>query len=217
MIKLIGLKRVMALLVLVMLNAALALTFFMWIEPAKAKSENDLRALNGQIAKLRNDILNIKEEIKKTKENMPYFEAMDQLGFFSTQDRFMADELINKLGNDAGVESVTFTINPLEDLKDPRADKAKYRLISSKIDLSEIRGYTDSEIYKFIYAMNNSFPGHIRINEINIQKSAEVTSAALDKIKSGDPSARGFVSASAKLQWLTMIEDQSEKIPGAGR
>ena len=218
MIKLIGLKRILTLFILVLFNVALALTFFLWMEPERQKSEVELRGLNSQIAKLRNDILNIKEEIKRTEQNMPYYEAMDRLGFFSGQDRFMADELIKQLGDNSGLKTVRFTIDPLTDIKNDSAEEANRRLVSSTINLGEMRGFTDVDIYQFLYTMNNGFPGHIRLKSLEITKAGEVTSTALDKIKDGSALANnGFVTATAKLQWLTMIETEQETIPGVGR
>ncbi|MGM0422141.1 MAG: hypothetical protein ACQEQL_03475, partial [Pseudomonadota bacterium] len=144
---------------------------------------------------------------------------LDGSGFFQTQDRFQAERLIQDVRADSGVQSTDFAIDPLVDIDDERASDAEHRLIMSNIRISDIQAYTDIDIYRFVYLMNNSFPGHVRIKSLNIERSDEVTSDTLDKMNDAEDRS-SFVTATADFQWLTMLEeddDSASDMDGAQR
>jgi hypothetical protein len=216
MIKLIGTKRLFLLSLLIMIIVILAAFYFLWMEPVRKDAEQKLAQLDSQIRTLRNDIVNIKEDIRITERNIPYFEQLDGSGFFKSQDRFQAERLIQEVRAESGVQSTNFAIDPLVDIDDKRATDADHRLIMSNIKVSGIQAYTDIDIYRFVYLMNNGFPGHTRLKSLQIERSSEVTPGNLDKMNDAE-NRSSFVTATAEFQWLTMLEeDDDDSASGMG-
>lgn len=205
MIKLIGLRRALILGFTIILNLFLASVFFLWLQPTQDRAEKRLRSLEGQISQLRTDIVNIKEEIKVTRENTPYFNFLKDRGFFATQDRFLAERIIQDLRAESGVNSVRFSIEPLIEVFDERAQAANYRFVASTIKVENVEAYTDIELYKFMYMMNNSLPGHTRIKSFTLSKKDDVTTANIERL-SDKNNELAFAAGSAEFQWLTMTE-----------
>lgn len=212
MIKLIGIKRLFLLSLLIMILAILGAFYSLWMEPARQEAEGQLNRLDREIRTLRNDILNVKEEIETTERNTPYFEQLEELGFFQRQDRFQAERLIQDIRAQSGVQSANFSIEPLVDIDDNRAARAGHRLIMSHVRISNINAYTDLEIYRFLYLINNRFPGHTRLSRFQLERSGDITPSSLAQL-SEDADTAGFVRGSAEFQWLTMLEEDGSNEP----
>lgn len=215
MIKLIGRKRFIILVSVLMVNIILAAFWFLWIEPSRIDAENRLSSLNSQISTLQNDIATIKDQIAETEKNIPHYNRLAEMGFFDDQDRFNAERLIHNIQNNSGVRSASFSIDELIDVNEPLAREAKHRLVMSPIEIKDIQAYNDIEVYKLLYLLNNSFTGHTRLKSFSMSRPLVITEADLDKLS--DPEkAKAFVSATAVFEWYTMLEIPPEDVPGVG-
>ena len=212
MIKLIGRKRFLALVILGMINIVLAAFLFLWVQPSSADAQTRLNSLNGQIGTLQTDIASIKEQIKTTRENIPYYNRLSNIGFFNNQDRFEAERVIQTIQKESGIKSANFTIGQLIDIQDDTAAQANYRLVMSPIMIKDLNAYNDVEVYKLIYLMNNSFTGHTRLKSLEMSRPLIITETDLENLK--DPQKGvSFVRASAEFEWYTMLEDEPEAVP----
>ena len=215
MIKLLGIKRLMTLLMVIAVAAVLAAIQFLWIAPASMDANNQVNGLNGEIGTLQNNIATVKEQIQETRENIPYYDRLKTVEFFSVQDRFAAQRVISGFQQESGIASAEFTIGQLVDVNEPMATEIEYRLAVSPIQIESIQAYTDLDFYNLIYLMNNSFPGHIRIKNLELRRSANVDTSPVGTAPptpntDGPPRKPTFVTGDIEMQWLTMIEDPQD-------
>lgn len=213
MIKLIGRKRFLILVVVAMINIILAAFLFLWINPSSQDAEMQLNSLTAQISTLQNDITTVKDQIQRTRDNIPYFEQLKQIGFFDSQDRFEAERVIQRIQARSGIQKASFAIDELQDVRDDLATQAKYRLVRSNIEISNFNSYDDLEVYKLIFYMNNNFPGHTRLTELTMSRPLDITVQDLQEINDPEKN-KFFVKGSANFEWYTMIEDEQGDIPG---
>lgn len=215
MIKLIGRKRFFLLLVLGMINIVLAAFLFLWVQPSSAEAQMRLNGLNSQIGTLQTDIATIKKQIETTRENIPYFNRLGTIGFFSNQDRFEAERVIQTIQKESGIKAASFKIGAQKDVKDDTAEEAKYRLVVSPIKIDMIKSYNDVEVYKLAYLMNNSFTGHTRLVSFELARPLVITETDIEGINEPNKDVF-FVRGSMDFEWYTMLEDEPESVPPVG-
>lgn len=205
MIKLLGIKRLITLSAIFILLIILLSVYFLWIDPARQDADRQVNALNGEIATLQNDINTTKQQIEETRRNIPYFNYLKKIEFFSEQDRFRAQRTIEDIQAQSGITSAEFTIGELTDVNEPLATQVEYRLVVSPIAVQNVQAFTDVEFYKLLYLMNNEFPGHIRLSSMSLTRTGELDQdVAQNRDQGGVPY---FVTGDIEFQWLTMIED----------
>ena len=215
MMKLIGRKRFLTIVVLAMINLVLASIYFLWISPSSYDADIELNSLNGQISKLQGDITSIKEQIEETRSNIPYYDALEAQGFFQEQNRFNAEREIKDIQEESQIKTATFSIGSLLDVNEPKAMDAKHRLVVSKVEIKNLKSYTDKEIYRLMYLINTKFPGHTRFVALNIDRPLLITEKDFESIQ--DPeSDTAFVSGTAEFEWYSMLEDAPEEVPDIG-
>ena len=211
-VKLIGTKRLLAGVVLLMVNLILAAFYFLWVSPSSIEAERQLNALTAEISVLQQDIVTIKEQLAETRRNIPYFERLRTIGFYDDQNRFRAERLIQEIQAESGILSAEFAIGSLQDINDENATAAEHRLVMSELSVTGIQSYTDIEIYQLIYFLNNRFPGHTRLKRLDISRANDVNDVNLQKINT--PTERVyFADGEALFEWYTMIKDEQEAVP----
>ncbi len=217
MISVIGGRRLLVLLTMVILNALLAAGFYLYLEPQKDQLSKEVRRVQGQISSRETDISSLQLEREKLLEQQGTFEKLKQLGFFSAQDRILARERIEEIRELSRVLAIKYTIKPASLETNDEIKKAGHIVLSSPFNV-EIDALDDIDIYRFIYLLKTSFPGHVSFDKMEVIKSQDVTESVLRQIGSGTPVV--LVRAKIDFTWRTILpEDQiktSGELPGRG-
>lgn len=220
MMRLIGKKRIMALAVLGLINAALAAALFLYVEPMREKAALRKQSVDREIRDLRSSIDNIKSKIKSLEENQDAYDALKARGFFVDQDRFLADKNFKSMMSWANLVGLSYNISALEEIQNPQADGIKYKLMQSKVEVQKIRAYTDSDIYNFIQQITKKFPGQTQLVSIVLRRGDELNQENLAKLAVNlrDPRAPSvaFVEADVAFNWRTMVPAGEEENASAG-
>jgi hypothetical protein len=211
MIRVLGTKRILMLIFLIAINAALASSVYLFLMPQHIKKQRELSALNGQVSTVRTDIDRMQIEFDQLAEQQNRFEKLKEKGFFYNQGRRQAELVLEKIQKQAGVVAAVANIQAGMVQEDEEAQKAEHKILSSPVKI-HIDAVDPVDVYRYVYLLDNFFPGHVAINNIRMVRTDEVTGPVLRSIASGSNPV--LVQADIEMTWRTMVP-QSELDPAA--
>jgi hypothetical protein len=203
MIKLIGLKRMIFLVVMLTLNLCVAAGYFFAIGPMLDDVTAQRDAINGQITDLRGKIDSVKQDMSYVTDNMPKYNELKDKGFFLPQDRFMIGRTMEDLRVKAGISNFAFSVADVEEIPNKDAADVNYKLINSRINVDKIVSPLDANIFVLAQEMAHVFPDYARIQQMNIRRAREVNEDSLKDIAAGKQV--NFVDATLEFEWITMV------------
>ncbi len=202
MIRVIGTKRVLTILVLIALNGLLAAVVYMHFVPRKLAAENELRGLRGNISTVQSDISRMQVEFDQLKLQQAQFDMLRQRGFFELQGRREAELTLQKIQQQSGVVSAVVNIMGGVIEESAEALKAEHQVLASPVNI-HIEAMDDVDVYRYIYLIQQFFPGHVSFEKLSMKRNAEVSGTVLRAIATG--SRPQLVSADLSMTWRTMI------------
>jgi hypothetical protein len=214
MIKLIGFRRTVLLACLMALNLSVLGIYFLSIGPMLDNVTSQRDSVNGQITELRTKINGIKQDMVYEKDNLPKYNELKDNGFFQNQDRFTISRAMEDLRVKAGIASFSYAVGDVAEIPNEDAKAVNYKLINSRIKVDKIVSPLDSNIYLLAQDMASVLPHYVRIQDMNIRRSAEVNEAALKDIAEGKPA--NFVNADLEFDWITMVPKPDAGPAGPG-
>ncbi|MCK5284749.1 MAG: hypothetical protein KAJ86_04100 [Alphaproteobacteria bacterium] len=214
MIKVLGIKRILIIVILLVANIVLAAVVYVYIDPEKANKERELQVIRGKNSGVQSDVIRLQIEFDQLEMQQDQFDALKKEGFLGTQDRRLAEQLFAKIGKEAGVIRSVASMQggTIED--NDEAGKAFHKILRSPI-LVEIDAFDDVDVFRYIYLVEKFFPGHITIEYVNIERKGDVTGAVLRGIAGGKNPE--LVAANIEMIWRTMIPEKDiiKKVEGS--
>ncbi|MAF98014.1 MAG: hypothetical protein CMH26_05190 [Micavibrio sp.] len=204
MIKILGFKRLVILLVLIGINAFVGAVTFGYLSPESLKSERDVRSMRSQNTALRADIERVQVELEQLAEQKGLFEKYREAGFFARQNRRQIEDILKSVQQFSGVTRAAASVNPAEIEENEEAAKANHNVLNSTIEI-KIAAFSDVDILRYIFLLKRDFPGHVSVDEINIKRAGEVNGTVLRAIATG--SGIPLVNAELVLSWRTMVPE----------
>jgi len=202
MIKVLGFQRIAILLALLAVNILLGYLAYMHFIPQKDIKDRELRSVRGQVSTLHSDIDGLQIEFEQLDEQRAEFESLKKDGFFDGQSRRKAELILNQIQERSGVVSAVVGIAAGEFEESEQAAKAEHQILNSPVEI-RIEAVNDLDIFRYIYLVNEFFPGHVSLESIRLNREADVSGVVLRGIASGKNPA--LVSADLSLKWRTMI------------
>ncbi len=204
MIEVIGLKRLIILVSLLLFNAALAASTYLYVIPESTDAEMKLKNVEKRVSRARNDLGKMQVEFDILEKQQDRFDALKKSGYFSTQVRSDAKELFKKIRGKSGVVSAVVNLGRGLTSDSFGVQKVKYKVLTSVIEV-EIQAFDDADIYKYIALLKNEFPGDVTIDGLTINRARDINSAVLRAIASGGSPV--LVSASLTASWSSLIPE----------
>jgi len=206
MISVIGFKRIVLLLVFLAINGLFAAMIYGYLAPQNVESERKIRSLKGQINTVQVDIERMQLEFEQLGRQQGQFDALKADGFFKPQGRTLAKEALKNVQDKSKVISAVASIDPGRIEENKEAQKSKHKVLISPVEI-KLKAFDDRDVYRYIHILQETFPGHISIDSMEIKRTRDVSAAVLRAIVTGiNPE---LVAAKMELSWRTMIpEDQ---------
>lgn len=202
MIAVLGIKRVLLLAALVGLNAFLAAAVYMYMIPENTTKSRELTALRGQVSTLRGDIDRMQVEFEQLEDQKAEFELLAEDGFFKDQSRRQAEDIFNEIQKRSGVSKAIANISAGEFEDNEEAQKAEHKILKSPMEV-RLEAFDDVNVFHYLFLVQHYFPGHVTIENIRIERTADVSGTVLRAISTGaNPS---LVQARVDMVWRTMI------------
>ncbi len=213
MIKILGAKRVLMLLVLLAMNAAVGAALYLYLLPEGFRQTGVLQGLRGQIATVQSDVDRMQVDFEQITQQQTLYEDLKKSGFFGNQDRRQAEKIFESIQKEVGT-SVAAVVNIQAGVieENAEAQKAEHKVLASQVSI-KVDATDDMDVFRYLYLVEKFFPGHLEIEKISVERKTEVNGAVLRSIASGDNPP--LVHADVEMRWRTMIPEkeviQSEK------
>ncbi len=208
MIRVLGTKRILMLVFLIAINVALATSVYLFLIPQEVKKRTELNQLRNKVAGVRGDINRMLVEFDQLALQQNRYEKLKERGFFYNQDRRQAQIVLESIQKQAGVVAAVANIQAGASEDNAEAQKAEYKILSSPMKI-HVEAIDPVDIYRYVYLLDNFFPGHIMIQDVRMERTGEVTGPVLRGIASGSNPV--LVQADLNITWRTMVP-QSEVI-----
>ncbi|NQZ13667.1 MAG: hypothetical protein HRT94_02415 [Alphaproteobacteria bacterium] len=209
MIYILGVKRVLLIVALVVFCMAGAAYRYVILAPQYDAVERESSINEGEVSTQRgkiNDLLTNHQRFLEQKEDYDMLEKMD---FFNTQNRLEARTLFGVLRDKSGVISVRADMKPSEVEFNQHAREINHKLLKTEMSF-DVGAYEDIEIYNFLFLLDYAFPGVIEIEEFEISKTQPVTQPLLRKIGGGEDVP--IVDAKIKAVWWTLVPSDAVEV-----
>ena len=205
MIRVLGTKRILTIVALLLLNALMASLLYLYVIPDKAKKERELRGLRGKISTVQSDIGRMQIEFDQLTLQQAQFDKLRKRGFFGSQGRREAEKVFRRIQQESGVISAVANVQPgfIEDNEE--AQKAEHKILVSPVSI-KIDALDDVDVFRYLYLVERFFPGHMTIDKITLERKADITGTVLRSIASGTNPQ--LVSAEITAEWRTMIPEK---------
>ena len=213
MIKAIGARRFLILLILLAVNVAVGALVYTYMMPQKIKQDRALRVAQSETQVLRGDINQLQVDMQQFDQNKAAYDAIYARGFLLPQDRRRAEEYFRDAQSKSKVVSVAASIKAgvVEDHE--AALKANYKVLNSPI-VVVIKAVDDTVIHQFLRDIQYDFNGHISLVDMHIRRTADVTGTVLRAISNG--TSPELAEAKLVFQWRSLIPDSAVISDGQG-
>lgn len=201
MLKVLGPKVLITLLLMGAFTGGTGYGLYNYLMPMRAEKDQELSSLKSAIDARRREVAQLKEEYILLKEQLEAFTQLGLQGFFNNQNRVEAQESFNKLGDLSGLLNTRYAISSGVIVDDPKAAEANYVVLKSPVTL-DISSLDDVDVYTFVKALQERFPGNVDIVSVNLTRKMTITAPLLREIGSGDPAK--MVEAKIAFDWRTM-------------
>ncbi len=206
MIAVLGIKRVIVLLLLAAACGVLGASVYMYLAPEVMGKKRELSGLQGQVSTLRADIGRMQVEFEQLEEQKEEFEVLAADGFFKDQGRRQAEQILNQIQKTSGVSKAIASIASGEIEENEEAKKAEHKVLKSPIEI-RLEAFDDINIFHYLFLVEHYFPGHITVEDVHLERQADVTGTVLRAIATG--SNPSLVQANVQMMWRTMIPESS--------
>ncbi len=206
MIEVLGKVRLLILVSLVALNALFIGSYYMLLVPQQAEKEMELQSLNSKISAASSDLEQMQVEFSQIESQQEKFEELKATGFFDLQGRRQAESVFEDIQKKSGVIAAKVALAPGKTVEDEEAAKANHYILESSMSV-DIDALEDSDVFRYIYYVQEYFPGHISLEKITLKRERDLSADILKNIASKKMPA--MVSAKIEMTWRTMIPTYS--------
>ncbi|MCB1556587.1 MAG: hypothetical protein KDJ15_04650 [Alphaproteobacteria bacterium] len=216
MINLIGIRRLILIGVLVAVNVCLALAVFWYLVPDNERLDRQVRSVKGQVSGKRVEVDQMRIEFDQIQDKRAYFNALKEAGLLDPQDlysRIWMERRIGEMQEIARLRSAEVQISAPEILDNPFTRESNYGLVDTRVTV-KVDAVKDTEIYNFLYWMENGFPGHASIVEMALDRKNDISDVTLRQIGTGTPVT--MMTGQVVFSWKTLAPQEKEDNDGMG-
>ena len=201
MFKVLGPKVLITLLIMLIVTGASGYGLYDHLMPMREQKDKELSSLKSAIESRRREVAQLIEEYILLKVQLEAFTQLGLQGFFNNQNRVEAQESFDKLRELSGLLNTRYAISSGILVNDPKAVEANYVVLRSPVQL-DISSLDDVDVYTFIKALQERFPGNVDVITVDLTRKLSVTAPLLREIGSGRPAQ--MVEAKVTFDWRTM-------------
>lgn len=204
----IGRQRLTTLVVLTGALAMMSVVQFGVLRPFLGGTEDDIEMLETTIEELDQRLAEGSSELDIVSTRGDTYEALQQSGFLGEQERLVARNLLNDATIEAGLQRLSFKIQPAVVIEEEtRAADIGRALQESRIELT-FSSALDLEIVDFLAIARASFPGYLSIDRLEMRKLPVDPNRYAQTAASGSP----LIEGRAVVSWITLSIASSDPL-----
>lgn len=213
MIGVLGTKRLIGTVVLLLLNVGLAAAVYMYLMPQSDQLVREARGLRGRVSVKLADSEKLRLEHQQIQEQKSRFENLRASGFFSDQNKVLARTKIEAVQKYSGILSAAYNISPASTSAGKLTEGTGHMMLDTPVSLT-IEAMDDVDFFNFIYWIENGFPGHISVSSLSMERTLDVNDVTLRQIGSGVETT--LVKGKVSFNWRTLIPETGAGTAGGG-
>lgn len=214
MFRTLGFKRIVMLLALATADAALGSATYLYFMPQSLKVEREFQSVRQQAIAKRDDAGRLRAEYEQIQQKKDHFQALEAAGFFSDQSRVVARERIEAAQRYSNILSARYNMQAAKLEKKAQAENSGQVVVNTPVSI-DVEALDDMDFYNFIFWIENAFPGHVSLQNVKIERVADVNEATLRQIGSG--TAATLVKGKLDFSWRTMMPESLVGQPDGGQ
>ncbi len=205
MIRIIGIKRLVILVILLAFNGVVGSAVYMYLIPENQNVERKHKVERNKVIALQHDISRMEVEFEQLDQQQGQYDRIKAEGFFQAQDRAEAKEMFSLIQEQSHVISASVSVKPGNVVDNYEAEKAKHKVLVSEMSV-DIKAFDDNDIYHYIDLVQKVFPGVVTLQRIDVRRDKDISAALLRAIASG--ASPELVTAKVEFLWRTMIPQE---------
>lgn len=203
MINAIGKKKLFILIVLFGATLFLGASYYFVLAPQAQSKKNEHDSLKSELSTIQTEIQTMRTDLAFYEKQKSLYEKIEKTGFLNGQNNLSPKERFETLQKRSKIIGLKYEIREPNLSENPSSKETGYVTISSDVSI-DVSAIDDLDIYRFIYYLNYAYPGHIKISELVIQRTSDVSKEALKAIGTGG--AKELTNAKMNLTWTTMAK-----------
>lgn len=201
MINLLGTKIVLSILIAMLVLGSTGAGLYYYLIPAQEQIEKDQKAIDLKIRAKKAEIAQLKIEYDLLKDQIVKFNILKKKGFFNAQDRVTARETIAQLTEKSELLKAELNLAAATVVQDQNAENAKHVLISGPMSI-KISSILDQNVFKYMVALQNIFPGYLEFKDFNFTRKYEPSDITVRSILDGKP--QPLIEGELQFNWWSM-------------
>lgn len=202
----IGKKRMLVLVTLAVLLAVLSVLAFFVAVPQAQKTKKRLDEISANKNQIAIEMEKMRADYITFENQRNLFDKLEKTGFLNDQNRVLTRARFETLQRLSKIVSAKYEIKAAVITENELSENTGYVTMKSPISVT-VSAIDDLDVYRFIYYLNYGFPGFIKIKDLVIDRTGEITPEVLKSIGAGAPPQ--IVTAKMELEWTTMTKKSS--------
>ena len=215
--EILGLKRILILSVLGAIAAAQAGMLYFYFIDRNNELKGDIRKTTRAVSKLNNETDSLRNDYELINEQQAFVAKLEQADFISRQNRLEARDRIAEVQQMTDILSASYSIASAQEIETPAMMEVNHVVLSSRVTF-DVTATNDIAIYQFAYWIENSFPGHMVLTGVSLEREHVIDNNILRTI-----ALRGrmpLVKGSLNYLWRTVApvekDDLEKTLEGLG-
>ena len=187
---------------------ALFLATYLYIMPINETYVQNINATKSKITAKRAEVNRLIMEHAELTKSIKEFNLLKLKGFFNSQDRVTAREMMHEIARQSGISKIELTLPPAAVVRSPQATDANHTLLSGNMKF-KVSSLSDRNIFKLIVVLLKSFPGYLEFKDMKIRRVGNFSQDVL--LNAAGDNLPSLVDADINFVWWTMASDAQMK------
>lgn len=205
------LKQLIRLSIIMLMATAMLGAGAVFVYSTATSIEQEMRTSESKLNKAMRDITAREEKAKQAEEYMELYrsiQAQKNGDSVAALDREVAQNWALDAGKQMNLSRLDGSFEPVKPIASPAFKKDTLEGISSRANLT-FGAMTDEQIYKFMAAIANHFPGFIKFESLKLFKTGTIDDSVLRQISSGEKPV--LVDGELIFHWVGVREAVQEE------
>jgi|TARA_R110000868_G_scaffold320170_2_gene581122 hypothetical protein len=202
MLKVLGTKRVVFIIILAALNAGAGFGY-KYMSDTIAVKERQLNGIKRKVRDRFNEVKKVREQFATLRGQVSDYVRLEKNNFFEDQDRDVLREIFFEAQKKSQVLRAKYDVSPYTVKASAFITQPNLKWVNSNVRLS-IEALDDIDVFSFIEILESEFPGYVQFQSVNITRHEELNADTLKKIGSGTPVS--LVKADVSFLWHSVPE-----------
>lgn len=187
-------------------SVALFMATYLYIMPINETYQQNISTTKSKVTAKRAEVNRLIMEHSELAKSIKEFNLLKMKGFFNSQDRVTAREMMNEIARQSGISKAELTLPPAVVVQSQQAADANHTLLSGQMKF-KVSSISDRNIFKLIVVLLKSFPGYLEFKDMQIKRVGNFSQDSLLNARD----MPSLVEADINFVWWTMASEEQMK------